>query len=117
MVVGQSVTNGVGNVTIPKSIIPNGGNPSIYINSLLASNQGYSQDAKNFYVWYVTNSKTYELSIAFKVASSNNGFPIWVFLVLIPVIVVVAVFVFARKRFFRVFKPRTEKGDDYSDYV
>jgi ribosomal protein S28E/S33 len=117
MVVGQSVTSGLGNVTIPKSIIPNGGTPSIYINSLLASNQGYSQDAKNYYLWYATNSKTYELSIAFKVASSSNGFPLWIFLVLIPVIVVVAVFVFARKRVFKVFKPRTEKGDDYSDYV
>ena len=117
MVVAQSVTNGYGNVTVPKSIIPNEGTPSIYINSLLASTQGYTQDAKNYYVWYATNSKTYELSIVFKAASSSNGFPLWIFLVLIPVIVVVAVFVFARKRVFSIFKPRTEKGDDYSDYV
>jgi hypothetical protein len=114
MVVAQSVTNGYGNITIPKSIIPNEGTPSIFINSLLVPNQGYSQDAKNYYVWYATNSKTYELSIVFKSTSSSSGFPLWIFLILIPIIIIVAVFVFASKR---VFKPRTEKGDDYSDYV
>ena len=115
MVVDQSVTNGFGNITIPKSAILHNGTPNTYINNLIASNQGYSQDAKNYYVWYNTNSKTYELSIVFKeISSSSNGFPLWIFLGLIPIIVLVTVVVFARKK---ILRPHVEKGDDYSDYI
>jgi hypothetical protein len=114
MVVDQSVTNGFGNITIPKSAILQDGTPNIYINNLIAPNQGYSQDAKNYYVWYNTNSKTYELSIVFKAIPSSDDFPLWIFLGLIPIMLIVAVLVISRKK---IFKPHAEKGDDYSDYI
>jgi len=45
-------------MTIPKTAIPYGINPVVYINGLQAPNQGYTQDANNFYVWYTTNFNT-----------------------------------------------------------
>ena len=114
MVIAQSVTNGFGNVTIPKSMMPNYGDPSIYVNNILASNQGYSQDAKNYNVWYSTNSQTYELSIIFKAVSPSNVFPLWIFLVFIPVVVVVVTLLFTRKK---IGSLHTKKEDEYSDYI
>ena len=114
VVVAQSETNGLGNLTIPNSAIPYAGTPSIYVNNVLASNQGYVQDAKNYYVWYATNSGTYELKIVFKASSSGIEFPFWVLLTVIPAaIVLVIAIVLARKR---ISKPLAIKEDDYSDY-
>ena len=51
-------TTGLGNMTIPKTAIYSGTNPLVYINGKQAPNQGYTQDANNFYVWYKTSFDT-----------------------------------------------------------
>jgi hypothetical protein len=45
-------------MTIPKTAIYSGTNPLVYINGQQAPNQGYTQDATNFYVWYKTSFDT-----------------------------------------------------------
>jgi hypothetical protein len=64
-VIGQSGTEGFSNITIPKSGVPIGKTPTIYIDYLQASNQGYTQDSDNYYVWYTTHFSTHEISIVF----------------------------------------------------
>jgi hypothetical protein len=39
--------------------------PTIYIDGKIAENQGYTQDAANYYVWYTTDFSTHQISIAF----------------------------------------------------
>jgi hypothetical protein len=46
---------GFGNMTIPKTAVYSGPNPLVFINGQQAPNQGYTQDANNFYVWYKTS--------------------------------------------------------------
>lgn len=65
VVTGPSGTTGFSNITIPISAVNSGTAPSLYIDGYLASNQGYSQDANNFYVWYTTYFSTHEISIQF----------------------------------------------------
>jgi hypothetical protein len=69
-VTGQNGTTGFGNVTIPKSSVPNNLTPTIYIDNRQAQNQGYNQDTNNFYVWYTTSFSTHNVSIVF--ASTPN---------------------------------------------
>jgi thermitase len=64
-ITGQSGTTGYGNITIPKSQVPYGTTPQIYIDNQPAENQGYSQDADNYYVWYTVHFSTHDLSIVF----------------------------------------------------
>jgi hypothetical protein len=45
-------------MTIPKTAIFYGNSPVVYINDQKATNQGYTQDANNFYVWYTTGFDT-----------------------------------------------------------
>ena len=56
---------GVGNVTIPKSAVPYGTTPTIYIDGQPTQDQGYTQDSNNYYVWYTTHFSTHEVSIVF----------------------------------------------------
>ncbi|MGA2682463.1 MAG: hypothetical protein ABSF44_11775 [Candidatus Bathyarchaeia archaeon] len=62
---GESGTVGFGNVTIPISAVSFGGTPTIYIDGLQASNQGYTQDSSNYYVWYTTSFSAHQISIVF----------------------------------------------------
>jgi parallel beta-helix repeat protein len=64
-VTGESGATGFGNITIPKSAVPFGSTPILYIDNQAASDQGYTQNAENYYVWYTTNFSTHEISIAF----------------------------------------------------
>ena len=64
-VTGPNGTEGLGNMTIPKSAIPYGTTPVIYIDGQLAPNQGYTQDSNNFYVWYTTEFSTHQMKIQF----------------------------------------------------
>ena len=64
-VIGESGTTGFSNITIPKSAVPYGITPTIYIDSQQASNQGFTQDSKNYYVWYTTSFSTHGVSIGF----------------------------------------------------
>ena len=53
-ITGPDGTAGLGNITIPKTDIPYGINPVVYIDGRQALNQGYTQDVNNFYIWYTT---------------------------------------------------------------
>ena len=65
----ESGTAGFGNITIPKSAIPYETNPIILIDGQQSTNQGYSQDANNFYVWFTVQFSTHIVKIQF-IASS-----------------------------------------------
>jgi len=69
---GESGATGFGNITIPKSAVPDGSTPTIYIDNQAAQDQGYTQDADNYYVWYTTHFSTHEVSIAFNIAPSAS---------------------------------------------
>jgi hypothetical protein len=69
-ITGPQGTEGLGNMTIPKTAIPYGTNPVIYIDGLQATNQGYTQDSNNFYVWYTTHFSTHQVKVQFAVSSA-----------------------------------------------
>ncbi len=64
---GQSGTSGFCNVTIPKTAVLSGLPPTVYIDNQIAPNQGYTQDADNFYVWFTTHFSTHEVLVVFAV--------------------------------------------------
>ena len=106
-VTGESGTTGFSNVTIPKSAVTYGTTPAIYIDGLPASNQGYTQDANNYYVWYTTNFSTHEVSIVFTTTSpspnstSQSSLPkeaIYGVAVAVASVAIVAVVLMLRKR-------------------
>ncbi len=71
-VTGASGTEGLGNITIPKSLVPYGTTPTIYIDDQPAQNQGFTQDSDNYYVWYTTHFSTHQVSIVFTGGSSGS---------------------------------------------
>jgi hypothetical protein len=64
-VTGEHGTMGFGNLTLSKNAIPYGTAPLLYIDGVLAENQGYTEDANNYYVWYTTHFSTHEITIEF----------------------------------------------------
>ena len=72
-VTGESGTTGFGNITIPKSAVPYGSTPTVYIDNQTAQTQGYTQDANNYYVWYTTQFSTHQISIVFTTTSSSTN--------------------------------------------
>jgi hypothetical protein len=74
-VTGQSGTDGISNMTIPKSLVPTSPSrsrgverpyvPVVYIDGQVAPNQGYTQDDNNFYVWFSTHFSTHAVAIEF----------------------------------------------------
>jgi peptidoglycan/xylan/chitin deacetylase (PgdA/CDA1 family) len=64
-VTGESRTIGFGNVTIPKSLVPNGATVTITNQDQPTQDHGFVEDGKNYYVWYTTHFSTHEISIAF----------------------------------------------------
>jgi hypothetical protein len=75
-VTGQSGTVGFSNITIPKSAVPYGVTPLIYIDNQPAANQGYTQDTSNFYVWFTTHFSTHQISILFTGSDNPTEKPI-----------------------------------------
>ncbi len=63
---GESGTTGYSNITIPKTLIADGTAPTVFIDSQQASNQGYTQDPENFYVWYTTQFSSHQINIQFE---------------------------------------------------
>ena len=57
-------------MTIPKTAILFGTTPVIYVDGQQATNQGYAQDANNFYVWYTTQFSTNQVKIQFAASSA-----------------------------------------------
>jgi hypothetical protein len=74
-VTGEHGTQGFGNLTISKSAIPYGTTPVIYIDGIRAANQGYTEDANNYYVWYTTSFSTHEISIEFSSTANATNQP------------------------------------------
>jgi hypothetical protein len=71
-VTGQSGTAGFSNITIPKTSVTYGTTPKIYIDNQPASNQGFTQDNNNYYVWYTTHFSSHQISIKFTISSSPS---------------------------------------------
>ena len=69
-VTGTSGTTGLGNITIPKSAVVYGTTPTVNIDGRTTTNQGYTQDTTNYYVWYTTTFSTHQVSITFNTAPS-----------------------------------------------
>ncbi len=74
-VTGESGTTGFSNMTIPKSAVPYGTKPTIYIDGQTAQDQGYTQDINNYYVWYTTSFSTHQISIVFTTTPSPSPSP------------------------------------------
>jgi hypothetical protein len=62
---GKNDTTGYSNITIPKTLTLNGTTPTVFIDNQQATNQGYTQDIENFYVWYTTQFSTHQINIQF----------------------------------------------------
>jgi hypothetical protein len=62
---GPSGTAGFTNMTIPKSSVTYGTKPVVYIDGEKATDQGYTQDYYNYYVWFTTHFSEHEVSIDF----------------------------------------------------
>jgi hypothetical protein len=62
---GPSDDVGFSNITIPASAVQTGSIPTIYVDGQPTSNQGYGQDADNYYVRYTTHFSTHQISISF----------------------------------------------------
>jgi len=61
---GQSGTVGFSNITIQKGVLT-GLTPKILIDNQLAQNQGFTQDALNYYVWYTAHFSSHQIAIIF----------------------------------------------------
>ncbi len=64
-VTGESGTFGFSNITIAKSRIPQATTPVIYVDNTIIPEQGYTQDANNYYVWYIVHFSTHQILIEF----------------------------------------------------
>ncbi len=97
---GPSGTSGFSNMTIPKSQVPSGAAPIVYIDEQIAPNQGYSEDSQNFYVWYTTTFSVHNIQIEFVEQQQTTEQPILLYAAVIAVIVLalVAVLVLVRRK-------------------
>ncbi len=62
---GENGNSGYCNMTIPKNAIPFGTIPVLFVDGLRGTNQGYTQDANSFYVWFTTDFSAHEMKIQF----------------------------------------------------
>jgi len=97
---GEKGTLGFSNMTIPKTAIPFGTTPAIFMDGLLATHQGFTQDANNFYVWYTTEFSTHQIKIQFIGASTSEAVtfgPLLAVGIAVPEIFLVYVVIAARR--------------------
>jgi hypothetical protein len=66
---GQSGTVGFSNVTIPKIAVPTGTTPVVLVDNQLCQNQGFTQDALNYYVWYTVHFSSHQMEIGFRAST------------------------------------------------
>jgi outer membrane protein assembly factor BamB len=64
-VTGESGTFGFSNITIAKGRVPHATTPIIYVDNQIVPEQGYTQDAQNYYVWFIVHFSTHHLVIDF----------------------------------------------------
>jgi hypothetical protein len=99
-VIGQSGTTGFSNITIPKTAIIYGTKPVVFIDDQQATNQGYTQDSENFYVWYTTHFSTHLMKIQFagSLSPQTSSFvPLLVVGIITPEIVLVYTVIAVRR--------------------
>ena len=87
---GETGTTGFSNITIPKSTIPYGTTPVVYIDGQPAQDQGYTEDAQNYYVWFTAHFSTHQVEISFT-GQPPQPLPAWVFVVVAVAIVAAAI--------------------------
>ncbi len=100
-VTGQSGTTGFSNITIPKSAIPHGTEPQIYIDGQLANSQGYTQDTNNYYIWYTTQFSIHQIIIIFSSIShqpDSNPYTIEIMLVALVAIAAIIILLVRRRQ-------------------
>jgi hypothetical protein len=89
-VTGETGTTGFCNLTIAKSEIPYGTTPIVYIDGTPAENQGYTQDANNYYIWYTTHFSTHQISVQFSsVKNTTLETPVWTYAAVIVVVLAI----------------------------
>ncbi|MCW4006046.1 MAG: hypothetical protein NWF04_05560 [Candidatus Bathyarchaeota archaeon] len=64
-VTGETGTQGFSNMTLSKADVPYGTTPVIYIDGEPVQEQGYTEDANNYYIWYTTSFSTHQITIQF----------------------------------------------------
>ena len=97
-ITGESGTTGSGNITIPKSEVPFGTSPNIYIDDQLAEAQGFTQDSSNYYVWYTVQFSSHNISVVFTAEPPTTDYTPWIIAILIAVVCIVAAGIFLKKR-------------------
>ncbi|MCW4029421.1 MAG: hypothetical protein NWE92_07225 [Candidatus Bathyarchaeota archaeon] len=96
---GQAGNTGFGNITVPKIAVPNASSIEVLIDGQPAQNQGYSQNANCYYVWFTTHFSSHQVSIVFSlnalpnVTATPNSSPVQINLIQILLGVAVAVVV------------------------
>ncbi len=96
--IGQKSTNNLYTITVPKTAVPNGVTPKVYLNDQVATAQGFSQDANNYYIWYKTLFSNYELSIVFALKAVPTDFPVAAILSIVVIVSVSFATVLLRKK-------------------
>jgi hypothetical protein len=84
---GQTGNVGFGNMTINKNSVPASAEPIIYIDNQIAQNQGYTQDANNYYVWWTNHFSTNNVSIVFSESTPIPETPTLIVLIALLVVV------------------------------
>lgn len=73
---GPAGTDGFCNITLPKTAIPFGTNPVIYIDGVEAANQLCTQDADNYYITFTTHFSTHQIEVMFTTTTASNQTPL-----------------------------------------
>ena len=99
-VTGESGTTGSGNITIPKSEVPLGTSPKIYIDDQLAETQGFTEDSNNYYLWYTVHFSSHSISVVFTAESDPPAadYTLWIIAIVIAVVCIAVAGVFLMKR-------------------
>jgi hypothetical protein len=92
-------SSGVGNFTVPKSLVHSGGTPRAYVDDQLVPYQMYAQDAENYYIISSITTGTREFSIIFTPANNSIAVPLWITAVIIlGAVICVLVLITIKKR-------------------
>jgi len=88
-------------MTISKSQVPAGTTPQVYIDGVLAANQGYSEDGQNYYVWYSTSFSVHNVKIEFTgsaVATEEQPILLYAAIIVVVALAAVAGLVLSRRK-------------------
>jgi hypothetical protein len=91
MVIGQKTTDNLNTFTVPKTAVTYGVTPKIYVNNQIALDQGFSQDANNYYVWFKPVFSNYELLIVFASQASPAEISSWVIFYIVVIMLSISI--------------------------